>query len=46
MAEMKKAIEDFQEAMKMLSKNNPEVMRDFKKFIARKRYLRQLQWQF
>ncbi len=33
MAEMKKAIEDFQEAMKMLSKNNPEVMRDFKKFM-------------
>ena len=33
MAEMKKAIEDFQEAMKMLSKNNPEVMRDFRKFM-------------
>jgi len=33
MAEMKEAIEDFQEAMKMLSRNNPEVMRDFKKFM-------------
>lgn len=33
MAEMKEAIEDFQEAMKLLSKNNPDVIRDFKRFM-------------
>jgi len=33
MGEMRKAIEDFQEAMKMLSRNNPETMRDFIKFM-------------
>ncbi len=33
MAEMKKAIEDFQEAMKLLAKINPEVIRDFGKFM-------------
>ena len=33
MGEMKEAIEDFREAMKMLSRNNPEIMKDFTKFM-------------
>ncbi len=33
MGEMRKAIEDFHGAMKMLSRNNPETMRDFTKFM-------------
>lgn len=33
MGEIKEAIEDFQEATKLLTLNNPEVMRDFKKFM-------------
>lgn len=33
MGEIKEAIEDFHEAMKMLTSNNPEVMRDFRKFM-------------
>ncbi len=32
MAEIKEAIKDFHEAMKMLEKNNPDVIRDFRKF--------------
>ena len=33
MGEMKDAIEDFLKAMKSLSKNNPEAMRSFRKFM-------------
>ncbi|HEC88848.1 MAG TPA: carboxymuconolactone decarboxylase family protein [Thermoplasmata archaeon] len=33
MGEIKEAIEDFHGAMKLLTSNNPEVMRDFKKFM-------------
>lgn len=33
MGEIKEAIEDFYEAMKSLSKNNPETMRFFRKFM-------------
>ncbi|HEC77427.1 MAG TPA: carboxymuconolactone decarboxylase family protein [Thermoplasmatales archaeon] len=33
MGEIKEAIEDFHEAMKLLTLNDPEVMRDFKKFM-------------
>ncbi len=33
MGEIKDAIQDFYEAMKVLSKNNPEVVRHFKKFM-------------
>ncbi len=33
MGEIKEAIHDFYEAMKILSKNNPEVVRYFRKFM-------------
>ncbi len=33
MGEIKDAIQDFYEAIKVLSKNNPEVVRHFKKFM-------------
>jgi AhpD family alkylhydroperoxidase len=33
MTEMREAVEDFQEAMQLLGKNNPEVMRDFRRFM-------------
>lgn len=34
MTEIKEAIEEFHEAMKLLGTNNPDTMRDFSKFMS------------